>query len=181
MVLGSIAVTAAVTVVTGISPVPTSRRVRRVVLAVLPDELEGEIFELGSGWGSLAFPLARRYPGATVRAYELSPVPWLVSQARHLVSDTPNLSIAWGDFHGASLSEAAAVVCYLYPGGMERLRPKFERELPAGAVVVSHFFPVPGWRPACVRRADDAEGSPVYLYRVSGDDEKKGVIRETTG
>jgi hypothetical protein len=58
------------------------------------------------------------------------------------------------------------VVCYLSPGGMARLRPKLEAELPAGALVVSNFFAVPGWTPLAVHRADDLEASPVYLYRL---------------
>lgn len=154
------------TFLTGISPVPTNRRVRTTLLAALPDRLEGRIFELGSGWGTLAFPLARRYPDCPVEAYELSPAPWAFSRLRALLTPAPNLTIRRSDFHRASLTRAALVVCYLYPGGMSRLRPKLEAELPAGALVVSNFFAVPGWKPLAVHRADDLEGSPVYVYRV---------------
>ncbi|MEW6490786.1 MAG: SAM-dependent methyltransferase [Thermodesulfobacteriota bacterium] len=154
------------TFLTGISPVPTNRRVRDTLLAALPDRLEGTIFELGSGWGTLAFPLARRYPGCPVAAYELSPAPWAFSLLRALLSPLPNLTIHRSDFHRVSLARAVLVVCYLYPGGMARLRPKLEAELPAGALVVSNFFAVPGWTPLAVHRAADLEGSPVYLYRM---------------
>jgi hypothetical protein len=51
---------------TGISPVPTNRRVRATLLASLPRRIDGTIVELGSGWGTLAFPLARRHPGCRV-------------------------------------------------------------------------------------------------------------------
>lgn len=150
---------------TGISPVPTNRRVRATLLAALPDRFAGTIFELGSGWGTLAFPLARKYPGCPVEAYELSPAPWAFSRLRALVTPAPNLTIHRADFHRASLAHGALVVCYLYPGGMARLRPKLEAELPAGALVVSNFFAVPGWTPLAVHRADDLEASPVYVYR----------------
>lgn len=154
------------TFLTGISPVPTNRRVRATLLAALPDRIEGTIFELGSGWGTLAFPLARRYPSCPVEAYELSPAPWVFSRLRGLLTPAPNLTIHRSDFHRASLAHAALVVCYLYPGGMTRLRPKLEAELPAGALVVSNFFAVPGWKPMAVHRADDLEGSQVYVYRM---------------
>lgn len=158
--------TVAYTFVTGISPVPTNRRVRATLLAALPARVEGTIFELGSGWGTLAFPLARRYPGFPVEAYELSPVPWAFSRLRAFLTPYPNLTIHRRNFHRASLSAAALVVCYLYPGGMDRLRPQLEAELPDGALVVSNFFAVPGWKPLRVHRADDLESNPVYVYRM---------------
>ncbi len=166
LVAVGLALTVAYTFVAGISPVPTNRRVRATLLGALPARIEGTIFELGSGWGTLALPLARRYPARPVEAYEISPVPWAFSRLRALLARAPNLAIHRADFHRASLEEAALVVCYLYPGGMRRLRPKLAAELPAGALVVSNFFAVPGWEPLVVLRADDLEGSPVYLYRL---------------
>ncbi|MGH6912863.1 MAG: class I SAM-dependent methyltransferase, partial [Geminicoccales bacterium] len=59
-----------------------------------------------------------------------------------------------------------AVFCYLYPGAMARLRPKFESELGPGALVVTNSFPVPGWEPAAVRRADDQFETRVYSYEM---------------
>ncbi len=168
----AILITLVYTIRTGISPVPTSPRVRASLMATLPDELEGPVFELGSGWGTLAFPLARAYPQCPVEAYELSPVPWLVSLLRQLLTPCPNLTIHRQNFHRADLGQAALVVCYLYPGGMAGLRKKFESELSAGSFVVSNFFAVPGWTPAEVRRANDLYRSPVYVYRVWGGHEK---------
>ncbi len=163
---GAIGLTLAYTLRTGISPVPTTPRVRRTLLEGLPRELgEGTIFELGCGWGSLAVPLARAYPGHPVVGYELSPLPWAVSWLRARFVRSRNLRVFRRDFHRADLGDACLVVCYLYPGGMERLRPKLEAELRADALVVSNFFPVPGWTPQQTLRADDLERSPVYYYR----------------
>ncbi len=164
----AIALTLVYTLRTGISPVPTSPRVRRALLGALPATLgPGTIFELGCGWGSLALPLARVYPRHRVEAYELSPIPWAVCRLRALLRPGGrNLGVHRRDMHRADLRDACLVVCYLYPGGMESLRPKFEAELPAGAVVASNFFPVPGWRPTRTVQADDLDRSRVYLYRV---------------
>ena len=165
--LGAVAVMLVYTLITGISPVPTTSRVRATMLALMPAHLSGLIFELGSGWGALAFALARRYPDARIVAFELSPVPWLVSRLRQAVMPAPNLRIHRADFMAASLQGASAVVCYLYPGAMERLEPKFAAELAPGTPVVSNTFALPGWRPAAVRRAGDLYASPVYLYYVA--------------
>ena len=49
---------------------------------------------------------------------------------------------------------------------MEKLKPKLEAELPAGALVLSNTFAVRGWDPIEVRTAPDVHASQVYLYRV---------------
>jgi hypothetical protein len=152
----------------GISPMPTSLRVRRVLLGMLPADPGGPVVELGAGWGSLAFPLARRWPGRPVTAYEVSPVPWLFMRLRLAVRPCPNLRIVRRDFFRDDLSGTTLAVCYLYRGAMRRLRAKFETELPAGAMVLTHTFAVPGWLPETVVRAGDLYRTPVYRYRTRG-------------
>ncbi len=168
--VATILVMLAYSLITGISPVPTSPRVRAAILATLPARLDGTVFELGSGWGTLAFPLARRFPDCRVVAIELSPVPWFFSRLRQSFFRLPNLTIRREDFFDASLAGASLIVCYLFPRGMERLRPKFERELTPGTLVVSNTFAVPGWRPSSVRRGADLDVSTVYVYRAPGND-----------
>lgn len=63
----------------GVAPAKTSTKVREFMLEAIPNDIEGTIFELGPGWGALAFALARRFPRFPVRAFEISPVPWLYS------------------------------------------------------------------------------------------------------
>ena len=166
LTLAGVGVTLHYTLVTGISPVPTSRRARMEMLAAARQPGAGAILELGSGWGTLAFPLARAFPDHTVIAYEISPVPWLFSRLRFALSPPPNLILRRADFHQASLAGAALVVCYLMPRGMARLKSKFEAELGPEAVVISNTFSVPGWRPTALRQADDLHGSTVYVYAV---------------
>lgn len=165
-VLAAIGLVLAYTLKTGMPPTPTSPRVRAVVLEALPPDLEGTVYELGSGWGTLALPLARRHPGCTVVAYEIAPLPWLVSVLRRALARLPNLTIRRADFGEADLSDAAVVVCYLLPEAMKALRPKFEAELAPGAMVVSNFFAVPGWRASLELIADDIYRSKVHVYRM---------------
>ena len=95
--LAVILVIAIPALVLGVAPAMTSTKVRAVMLKAVPDDIEGTIFELGSGWGNLAFALARRFPRCPVRAFELSPLPWLYSRARQLLVPAPNLSIHRSD------------------------------------------------------------------------------------
>lgn len=159
------------TLITGVPPMPTLGGARRALIGLLeeatPHDQPGVVYELGSGWGGLAFALARRYPGKTVRGIELSFLPWGASKLRLVVRPQSNLSFRRGNFHDCSLNDAGLVVCYLFPDGMEKLKSKLENELPEGAIVVSNTFAMPGWKPERIVRAGDIYSSPVYLYRMA--------------
>lgn len=155
------------TLTLGISPMPTSGKVKRELLALVPDELEGEVHELGAGWGTLAWALAEKCPRATVIGWERSPFPFLFCRLRSLVQRRQNLTVRFGDFHQADLKGARLVVTYLWTGAMARLGPKFEAELPNGAIVISHTFAWRGKEPELTRVTADLYRTPIYRYRFS--------------
>lgn len=150
----------------GISPMPTSGKVKREVLVLLSKELEGEVHELGAGWGTLAWAAAARCPRARVIAWEASLVPYLFCRLRRLVQPRPNLSLCFGDFYRADLSRAKVVICYLWTGAMTRLGPKFDSELSKGATVISHTFAWRGRSAEQTRITADLYRTPVYRYRL---------------
>ncbi len=154
------------TITTGISPMPTSPRVRAVVLELLPRPVVGDVFELGAGWGSLAWPVAAALPDSRVIAWEGSPVPFLFCWLRQRLQPRPNLELRYGDFLKADLRSAGLVVTYLWTGGMAALAPKLEAELPDGAHVISHTFAWRGREPEVTRQAGDLYRTPVYRYVV---------------
>ena len=154
------------TLKTGISPMPTSGRVRRALLTLVPAEQEGVVLELGAGWGTLAFALADHCPRAQVVAFELSPLPYAFCRLRQGLAPRPNLRLVRQDFLEASFAEASLVVCYLFPGAMARLGPKLVAELPPGGRIVSSTFALRGWRPLRTVVVDDLYRTPLYLYEV---------------
>jgi trans-aconitate methyltransferase len=154
------------TLKTGISPLPSSRGARHLMLAEIPEDFAGRIVEAGAGWGTLAIPLARRHPAATVTAYELSPVPFAVLWLRRL-GRHPNLRPRRADFRRASLADADIVVCYLFPGAMRGLADQFRRQLRPGTRVISNTFALPGWSPVRVHRLADLYASRVYIYEIA--------------
>ncbi len=152
---------------TGISPMPTGRKVKKKLFELLPLEAKGTIYELGAGWGTLLFPLADRFPRRQVVGYEVSPLPFLFCALFKKWGGYNNLKLLREDFFEADLSGAGIVVCYLYPAAMERLKEKFDKELPQGCLVISHTFAIPGWTPVKTVRVDDLYRTPIYCYRVS--------------
>lgn len=143
---------------------PISRKGKKQLIQSLPLIENGPIFELGSGWGGLAFTLAKRYSNHKVYAYELSIVPWLISRIRQLFIYTPNLKIHRKDFFKVPLQGSSLIVCYLFPGGMNKLEKKFDNEL-HNAWVVSYVFSLPSWQSETIVEVKDLLSSKIYLYK----------------
>lgn len=135
----------------------------------------GEVFyDLGSGDGRVVREAARR--GARAIGIERSlalvfwsRLVWLIASFRYkrgTVSQRPRIGQAIflrGNYFKRDLSGADTVFCYLLPEAMEKLKPKFERELKPGARVVSRAFKIHGWTP--LQRFQFGKRTvPVYLY-----------------
>jgi len=165
-VLFGLALTFAYCGITGISPVPSSRTSRKAILASLPENPSGTVYELGAGWGTLAFPLARRYPGKEVVAYELSPLPWLFMKLRWHLTGPRNLNIRRRNFLRANLASAGLIICYLHPQALEKLVPKLEKELASEALIISNTFHFPGWVPSFVQQLEDTMCPELLFYQV---------------
>ena len=129
---------------TGVPPQSSSRAARDALLSLLPETIDGDIADLGSGWGALAEALADRYPQNKVVGYELSPIPYWYSCLRLRMAPRANLEYRRADFLRADLSGYRAVACYLMVGAMKMLSAKLS-ELPDGAVVVTHAFSLRDW------------------------------------
>jgi SAM-dependent methyltransferase len=139
---------------------PTPRRSVETMLRFAELNERDTLYDLGAGTGAIVFRAARIYR-ARVVAIEVEPIRVLVLRARRALGPfADRISIRWGDFFRWSFADATVVTSFLWSGAMERLRPKLERELRAGARLVSHVHPVTAWRPD----AYDAE-TQVYLYR----------------
>ncbi len=153
----------------GITPMPSSRKAIATFLDLIPDSTDGKIVDLGSGWGTLAYPIAGRFPQAEVVGYELSPIPWLYSRVKGLFVRRANLALRRQSVFDADLSDVDVVVVFLHPAAMRKLGPKFERELRPGTLVFSNTFPVPTWKPARTIHLGKSwlsTSNDIYVYRV---------------
>lgn len=144
---------------------PTSVKVKAQLLKIPLTLNPGTIYELGSGWGTLAFDISQKFPSHQVEAYETSPIPYLYSIFKHYFYSQPNLRFHRLNFFHDSLKDASLVICYLYPGAMQKLKVKFEDELPVGCFVISNTFAIPGWTPVRTFIVDDLYKTKLYLYQ----------------
>lgn len=144
------------TVRCGISPMPTSKKAKKVILSLIG---KGTVYELGSGWGKLAFDLSKKND---VKAFEMALVPWAFSCIFEFFS--PRLSIQKKDFFSVDLSEADVVICYLCPKAMQKLTPKLNEELKEGSLIISNTFQLFGRKPQKVIEVNDWMRSQIYCY-----------------
>lgn len=155
------------TLITGISPMPSSGNIKKDILEFIEKEGTGKtIYELGSGWGNLAFSISDAFPGSRVMGYERSTVPYLFSIMLKFFSGRINCSLKNRNFFSESISDGDIIVCYLCPDLMSKLKTKFENELKKGTLVISSTFAVPGWKPEKSVTAKDFYRSKVYAYRI---------------
>jgi len=149
----------------GISPVPSSAKATRAILNLIPSNAGDHIAELGSGWGGLALSVASRRPEARVVGYELSLLPWAWSTGVARLIGRRSIDFVRRDFFDADLDDTDVVLCYLFPGAMERLAERL-KDLKAGSVIISNTFRLPGWEPDEVIELNDLYRTRVYRYIV---------------
>lgn len=116
----------------GISPMPTSRAVQKVLIQTLPSDYTGTIYDLGSGFGSMLFFFSFRYPKATIIGYEQSLFPYLISK---IWLKRKNIEIKRVDFRKEKLKQGWFYI-YLYSQGMRELNP----DLFKGSFLISNTF-----------------------------------------
>lgn len=159
----------------GISPMPSAPAATKTMFSNFSylNLSPGVIYDLGAGWGTLAFPLGSEYPEYQVIGYENSLVPYLFCKLRTTVYPGNNVHISKQNFYDVSLHDAALVVCYLFPKAMVKLKDKFEKELRPGCFIVSNTFAIPGWTPYDVWITQDIYQTKIYVYRIPGSLAKK--------
>jgi SAM-dependent methyltransferase len=139
---------------------PTPARVVRRMLDLAEIRPGDTVYDLGAGTGAIVFAAARGY-GAKVVGVEVEPLRVLILRLRlWWGGPRDRVTFRWGNIFEVDLHSAQIVAVFLWPGAMERLKPRLESQLPDGARVVSHWHTVPGWTPAVVDPV-----LRVYLYR----------------
>ena len=92
---------------------------------------------------------------------------WLLAKLRVKLSGLP-IQVHMRDMWNADLRDADVVFLYLFPQTCAKLQEKLQKELKAGAKVVSHGFPLPNKEPAKMERV------PLTLWSFTRPPKQKG-------
>lgn len=137
------------------------------------------VLDLGCGDGRIVVAAAKEF-GARGVGYDIDPR--RVAEARKNASRAgvaDRAQFAQKDLFDARIAEASVVTVFLLPAVLDKLRPRFLRELAPGTRIVSHSFPIRDWTPD---QKLSAEGRTLYLYTVPvaqecGPDSSEGMQR----
>ena len=125
------------------------------------------LYDLGCGDGRILFVAVQKF-GANAVGVELS---------SKLVKDTTEralrlglqrqVKVIEGNLLQVDLQAADVVTLYLMRLSNERLKPNLRKHLKPGARVVSHDYPIPGWKPQRVENVSVLQRMhTIYVYRM---------------
>jgi precorrin-6B methylase 2 len=125
------------------------------------------VYDLGSGDGRIVIAAAQHYG---VRAVGIEIMPDLCRKARERIQSeglSERVRIIEGSALRVNLSPADVVTMFFMTDSNERLRPALERQLHAGARVVSYQFQVRGWKiQETVHVKLGKTDYPIFVYEI---------------
>jgi hypothetical protein len=138
----------------GLPPVPTRpERIRKALkLAGLqPDEL---LYDLGAGDGRVLLIAAREFAARAV-GIEVGPIQCALIWLRLAASgQAGRAQVRWKNFYQADLHDADVVFVYATSKEVMKLAPHLERQLKAGARLVSISADFSSWEPSTLDQRD---------------------------
>ena len=144
--------------------VPSYGKVKNAIIeeasAMLKDADNRIVMDLGSGWGTLLLPLAKRFPNHEFIGIERGFLPFYISswRARRL----KNLTILRQDFFQTDIDKADIIFVFLLNSTMAKLTAKIKQEMKPGSYIIANRFPMKEQTPC--KEVD--LGSKYYTYYV---------------
>ena len=154
--------------VTGRAPfVPIPPHILADIVESLELSSESVVYDLGSGDGRVVFAIARSNPQVRAIGVERSFLPYVISNVAKHRHGLQNVKFIRKDFFDISVGEATHVFVYLFPGIMNTLLSKFEKELTPGTKVISCDFKFKNKVPVKIVDLDRKRfdmGRKLYIY-----------------
>lgn len=149
--------------------VPTPMEVVDRMLELADLAAEDVLYDLGCGDGRIVITAARRY-GCRGVGVDIDPARIRESRQGARRNGVRKLvEFREADAMKVDISRATVVTLYLLPESNALLRPKFDKELEPGTLVISHNYHVPGWEDREIRSevVKDADGKDhsLFVYR----------------
>jgi len=149
--------------------VPTPPEVVARMLELAKIDKDSVVYDIGCGDGRIVVTAAKTY-GAHGVGIDIDPQRIKESNENAKKEGVEKLvKFLMEDATKTDISPATVVTTYLLPESNELLRPKFERELKAGAIVVTHNYIVPGWEGKEIDSATltDSSGTEhtIFVYK----------------
>lgn len=118
----------------------TNRKTARAICELVEIDRQDIVYDLGCGDGTLIITVGREF-GAKAVGVEIDPLRVWIARIRVWMNNLlEKVEVRQGDLFKTNLSEASVVVVYLVPKTLEKLLPKFRKELKKGTRIVSYRY-----------------------------------------
>lgn len=118
----------------------TNKKVARAMCRLAKVNKKDVVYDLGCGDG-MALNIAAKEFGASGVGIEIDPLRYLFSQIRFKLNGLDKkIKIIKKNFHDVDISSATVIFVYLVPNALNKLKPKFLKELKRGTLLVSFRY-----------------------------------------
>jgi len=151
-------------IITQVPFVSLSRKKIREIIKKIDFSNGRLLLDLGCGDGKFLIEAVKKYPNLQAAGFELNLWAYLRAQINIILSKSSSqVKIYYKNFHQVNLSQADFIYCYLWPGAMEKLKAKFQKELKTGALILSYAFPIKNWIKPKTERISKGN---LYFYQI---------------
>lgn len=120
----------------------TNKKVARAMCRLAKINKNDIVYDLGSGDGTSLIVAAKEF-GAKCVGIEIDPLRYLFSKIRFKINGlNAKVKIIKSNFHEINISDASVIFVYLVPSALNRLLPKFRKELKKGTKIVSYKYEI---------------------------------------
>jgi hypothetical protein len=138
----------------------TNKQVARAMCRLARVNKEDIVYDLGCGDGTALSIAAGEFEARGV-GIEIDPLRYLFSKIRFKINGLgKKVKVVKKNFHDVNISQASVIFVYLVPNALERLRPKFLKELRSGTLLVSFRYKINLPLEAYDKTTD------IYLYKI---------------
>lgn len=124
-------------IVSGVPFVDSEKKVIEKIKKEVRFKSDSILLDLGCGSGKAIYSLAKENPQTKFIGYELNPILVLLAKIKRYL---PNVSYHCKNFFKADISKADYIFVFLFPELMDKLLPKFQKELKSGTLVITNSF-----------------------------------------
>lgn len=138
----------------------TSGKIIKKLFKQIDPKKNSVIYDLGSGLGNVGVAIAKNFP-VKVIGYEISPLPYLISKIRSI--SIKNFTVKYANIKKAYIHDANIIYCYLLPGLLAELAPKFIKELSKNTTIISLLFEIKGLKK---QKTIEIDGKKFHIYKI---------------
>lgn len=145
--------------------VPTKNRLALEILKEIKFKKNTLFVELGSGDARITRAAVKNYPIQGM-AVDVNGLLILWSKLLSKLDGTySRMNFVVKNILNVDLKEANYIYLFLFPALIEKLIPKFDKELKKGTIIISHGFPVTKYKNKLIKQVDRSP-FPTYYYRI---------------